>query len=449
MMPKAELEAFVPPDADLVLGGNPKQMNAKFAKLEQLLKEQMPFRPDNDQMEDISNKSEKMLGFAKSKDRDGKPVMIFVSNANDIAKVKRNPKLGPAQTLSGHADVHKVTDEGKRDGMGSYVAFPGSNIVIVSHQTEAELIAMLTRGKQKPQANATLEMGRSVANSAFWLAFTPDAEGRREMKQGLEKLGGNPMFPMPTLRNAATAVDGIKGFTIAFDFDEKQDIQLSAKAFCRDAGDAKLFKTGIEDAWNAALAVVQLAGIVKKGGMPEIPAAVKEDMGTMKFSVDGNNATAKMKIATKTIEDTVAMIGQKNNFPGPGPGPFPGPGPGPGPMPQPGPGPNPIPMPGPVKIQTFTVTNLPPKLREDHTFTFQQGSRVNISMVSTVSIPKTDADLYVLQGNVGENVIASDVSVGPNGNVNFVVPATGLYRVRVVNLGPGRVTRCTVTINEQ
>jgi hypothetical protein len=333
MLSKADLEAFVPPDADMVIGGNPKLMKAKFANLEKLVADQMPMQQKNQQMEDITFNSERMLSFTNTKVPGNKVVTIFVSNATDIAKVKRNPNLGPAQSIGGHANVHKVTEEGKRNGMGTFLAFPGNNLVIHSHQTEAELIAVLNRGKQKPQPNAALELGKSVNKSTLWLAIVPDAEARRSLKQELEAAGGNPFLPMPTLRNAARAADGLKGFTLAFDFDDKQDIQLNAKAICKDADDAKLFKTGVEDAWNAALAVVQLAGMMKQPGMPEIPAALKEDMGTMKFSVEGSNANAKMKISTRTIEDLVRLGAQQNNFgPGPGVGPFP---PGPGPRPGP------------------------------------------------------------------------------------------------------------------
>jgi hypothetical protein len=332
-----DLEAFLPPDADLVMGGNPKLLKAKFANIEKLIGDQRAGRQRNQQFTDITFNSEKMLGFAHAKDFEKNGVTIFVSNSSDIASVKRNPNLGPAQTLGGHADVHKVTDEGRRDGMGNYVAFPGGNIVIISSQNEPELIAMLTRGKGKPQANAALDLGRAVNKSAFWLAMSPDAEAKRGLRQGFEMAGnGLPGLAMPTLRDASRAVDGIKGFTLAFDFDDKQDIQLNATAICKDGTDANLFKKGVEDAWSVVQGGILLAGAVKQPGMPEIPPTIKEDMATMKFSIEGSKAVARMKLSARTLED-LAKLGaqQRNNF-GPGAGPF---FPGPGPMPGPGPRP--------------------------------------------------------------------------------------------------------------
>jgi len=55
----------------------------------------------------------------------------------------------------------------------------------------------------------------------------------------------------------------------------------------------------------------------------------------------------------------------------------------------------------------------------------------------------------VLQGNTGEKIIQQDITAGPNGNISFVVPVTGVYRIRVLNRGPGTATNCVVTIREQ
>ena len=310
MLSGPDLEAFVPPDADLIMGGNPKLIKTKFANIERLVRDQNPALKANPAMEDVTFNSERMLSFAKTKDGgDKKDVTIYASNPADIAKVKRNPSLGAAQTLGGHANVHKVTEEGRRNGLGTYVAFPGGNIIIVSNQTEPELIAMLTRGKGKPQTNAALELGRALNKSAFWLALSPDADSKRGLKQGFEKAGGGmlPGMAMPTLRDAARAVDGIKGFTLAFDFDDKQDMQFNATAVCKDGEDAKLFKKGIEDAWSVVQGGLLLAGAVKQPGMPEIPPTIKDDMATMKFSIEGSNAVARMKLSSKTVEDLVKL----------------------------------------------------------------------------------------------------------------------------------------------
>jgi hypothetical protein len=99
--------------------------------------------------------------------------------------------------------------------------------------------------------------------------------------------------------------------------------------------------------------------------------------------------------------------------------------------------------------KTFTVNNLREDDMHDQRFTFQQGKRVTINMVSTTTDRWCDVDLLVLRGEFGEDVIVEDITVGPNGRVSFVVPNTGVYRVRVDNLGPGMVRTSTVTITEQ
>ena len=63
---------------------------------------------------------------------------------------------------------------------------------------------------------------------------------------------------------------------------------------------------------------------------------------------------------------------------------------------------------------------MPAGLQEDNAFFFEQGKTVTITANSKVSKIGTDVDLYVFRGNV---MIASDVSIGPNSRVEFVVPA--------------------------
>ena len=79
-----------------------------------------------------------------------------------------------------------------------------------------------------------------------------------------------------------------------------------------------------------------------------------------------------------------------------------------------------------------------------------------VAVTKVVSFPNqrmnqvgADVDLYVFQGDAGQFAFVSDTSIGPNGMVTFVVPETGIYRVRVVNLGPGTATSSTVNITVQ
>jgi hypothetical protein len=60
-------------------------------------------------------------------------------------------------------------------------------------------------------------------------------------------------------------------------------------------------------------------------------------------------------------------------------------------------------------------------------------------------------DLYVLRANQ-LNPIVADIDVpqfNRNCQVEFVVPATDTYIVRLVNLGPGMANSCNVTITEK
>jgi GYF domain 2 len=92
---------------------------------------------------------------------------------------------------------------------------------------------------------------------------------------------------------------------------------------------------------------------------------------------------------------------------------------------------------------SYTV-NLIPGGANERPVSVRQGQRVSIIVTSTVTIPNTDVDLAVQRG---PNRIAGDLTVGPNCRVEFVAPATDMYRVRVNNRGPGVAnSRVNITI---
>lgn len=112
---------------------------------------------------------------------------------------------------------------------------------------------------------------------------------------------------------------------------------------------------------------------------------------------------------------------------------------------------------GPVHEQ-YTIRNLRfTPAGADHrngdirTFTFTQGRRVVITVNNQgLQFPNTDVDLYIHRGN-DPNPLVGDINVpqvNRNCRVEFVVPATGQYRVRVVNIGPGNVNQCDVRVDE-
>jgi hypothetical protein len=98
----------------------------------------------------------------------------------------------------------------------------------------------------------------------------------------------------------------------------------------------------------------------------------------------------------------------------------------------------------------FTVRQLPPTRWEEKHYNFRQGKRMVITVnTAVIAGRRPDVDLFIHRGNgPGDNLIAQDVSIGPNSRVEFVVPANDLYRVRVGNHGPGVATSCNVTIVE-
>jgi hypothetical protein len=103
----------------------------------------------------------------------------------------------------------------------------------------------------------------------------------------------------------------------------------------------------------------------------------------------------------------------------------------------------------------FTINNLQPNKFFEKRFTLNQGKRVVVTSNNNLAFPNTDVDLFVYRGNNavgGEQPIALDVrtpDVDRNCRVEFIVPATDTYRIRVLNLGPGFANSCTVNFEEQ
>lgn len=110
---------------------------------------------------------------------------------------------------------------------------------------------------------------------------------------------------------------------------------------------------------------------------------------------------------------------------------------------------NPFPKVGKGKLtNNFTQVNLQPGDMRDKVFQFQQGKIVTVVMTS-VTVGNADVDVHVFRGNAGGNLVGGDSSIGPNGNVAFIVPATDFYRIQITNLGPGVATSSIVQIFEQ
>jgi hypothetical protein len=107
------------------------------------------------------------------------------------------------------------------------------------------------------------------------------------------------------------------------------------------------------------------------------------------------------------------------------------------------------------ELRPFTHNNLPQNKFWDERRTFTKGKRITITVINTLDNPKTDVDLWVLRGtNAAPNerpIIADErrPSDDPNCKVDFTVPETDVYRVRIINRGPGAAKSCAVTFEER
>lgn len=70
-------------------------------------------------------------------------------------------------------------------------------------------------------------------------------------------------------------------------------------------------------------------------------------------------------------------------------------------------------------------------------FRFNAGQQVRITVTSQADM-RTDVDLFIERAN--NFPVAADTRISKDCFINFVVPATDTYRVRVRNLGPGVAT---------
>jgi hypothetical protein len=109
---------------------------------------------------------------------------------------------------------------------------------------------------------------------------------------------------------------------------------------------------------------------------------------------------------------------------------------------------NNVPNQGGRAIQDFTIPNIFANNFAERRVNLRQGQRVTITATSNVSHPHTDVDLFIIRAS-NNGHIASDQSIGPNSRVEFVVPATDSYIIRVENLGEGIAVTTRVIVEER
>lgn len=450
-----ELAAYISPDANLLVGGRPKELKTKFSGFKNMFQQAAGPGP-NDQfpeMEDLVLNSEQFLLFTNTNNLNlmgpgpggggaKGMVLIFKAQPADIERVKKSNRLEPAKVVGGHT-IHKMKGQGN-----DLLAISGQH-VIFSDLEEGKLQTVLDRGKKSPAKSAAIDLSRSVDRSPMWVAFTFDGETRKGMRDMIEMAGDK----VPSMKAAGPALDGAKGLTFTMDVVGANDLKVTASVMCKNSSDAGKVKTGLEDGWKLAKGAID--AFMAFGPGPQGPDAramqlMMQDLGKMSFSTSGDSATATLTFSNATVEE-LAKAGKNKPFPIGG---F-----------------NPPPPPkfdGPKKdgfkdfpkkvdgvpkakgrlIQSFTHMNINAGDKRESIIQLQQGKRITVTMVSTTK-GFADVDLFVYSGAPGGNIIDSDSTIGPNGNVAFVVPQTGPYRIEVRNLGQGRATTSVVNVYEE
>src|SRR5262249_13507675 len=199
---------------------------------------------------------------------------------------------------------------------------------------------------------------------------------------------------------------------------------------CDDVKAAKALKDG-----GDLLKSTILGELDKKRNDPIVPRTLEQDINSLTFQIQGTMISASVTISGQTITDIRKAIPRVAGLPTQGFKEFPKD------LPKDPPKPGPPPRP-------YTLFNLKDQSFDDRPFQFQQGRRVTIVVNNSSPISKGNADLYIFRDNTQNNgnIIAFDEKrpnqVRQNGGcrVEFVVPATGTYYLRVLNRGPGAAT---------
>jgi phage FluMu protein Com len=468
-----ELAAYIAPDANLIIGGKPKELKTKFSGFKDMFQQAAGPGPNDrfPEMEDLILNSEQFLLFTNTNNlaMNGPVptkgmVLIFKAEQADIDKIVKSNRLEAAKNVGGHS-IHKIKADKGMGGGPDLLAISGRH-VIFSDLEEGQLKTVLDRGKKSPASSSAIDLSRSVDRSPMWIAFTFDGNARKQLRDVVE-MGGEKV---PEMKAAGPAFDGAKGMTFTLDVVGANDLKMTTSIMCKNSTDAEKVKTGIEAGWKLVKGLMD--GAMAFGGMqgPEAKAAelMVKDLGKMTFSTSGSNATATMTFSNQTIEE-LAKVGKNNPFMGGGFNP---------PPPKFDDGKKDFPKFDGIKkdfpkfdgikdfgpkdfpkkdgfpktkgklIQTFTHLNINAGDKRESVIQLQQGKRVTVTMISTTK-GIADVDLFVMSGAPGGGFVAGDSSVGPNGTAVFLVPQTGAYRIEVRNLGQGLASRSIVNVYEQ
>jgi hypothetical protein len=371
-----------------------------------------------------------MMGAPKSTGM----VMVIKAETAEIERLKKSNRLDAGKSVGGHS-IHRVKNNrpGVKGTGPELLAFT-DKLVLLTDLDEAQFVTVLDRGKKSPAKSDAIDLSRSVNRSPMWLAFTFDGETRKKLREAIE-MGAQKV---PAMQAAGPAFDGAKGVTLTTDVVGVNDLKLTASVMCKNAADAGKVKTGLEEGWKMVKGAID--GLMMFGGAPKGPEAkamelLMRDLGKMSFSTSGDIASATLTFGNDTIDELAK--GVKNN-------PF-GPFGGMGPQPRPRFDGGPIVAPkGPT---IFSAPNFIAGQLKDRQFQFEKGTRLRLD-VHCGSQTGAVVEVAILEGAAGNKVVFTNNQKGAVRQVNFTVPATGTYRVRMRNLGPGVVPNATVFVFE-
>jgi hypothetical protein len=436
----SEMLAFVAPDANLLIGGRPKELKTKFAPFNDMFAQiGGPAGGQNDfpEMMDLLKNSEQFLVFVNTNDFGKKTMGVIRGEAADIDRLKRSNKLEAAKTVGGHT-FQRIKNQGFGGGGNDFVAFLDNRLVVIGDVSEDTMVATLNRGKKEPAKSAAIDLSHSVDKSPVWMAMTFDGAARGKLREAFNEAGKLSVG----MKAAAPAVDGAKGMTLTVDVTPGNDIKLALSMMCKNGDDAAKVKKGAEEGWVLAKAGLAQAQQQVGAMMPFMNSLVK-DLNSTAFSTQGDSAIATVTFSNATVQE-VANAAKNNPF---GAMAF---GPQPMPVQQPPMPPNKDfnPPKGPRRINIF---GLAAGQWREGLFDFRQGDKLEI-IVTTQAGKKnqSNADFIILQGAAGENVLFTENNNWQNERtVNWIAPATGQYRLRVRNNGPNNLGNGSVVVWEK
>jgi hypothetical protein len=428
VIPQNDIYNYMLADASVLFGSNMKGLRDKD-QLEPLLNQLDAMAPPNNktpkEFRDLFRNCDGMLlslqlpplAFQPQPFQPGGPqdlpkakvVMGVLTTPQAAARFRSLPKLGAEEKLAGKYSIFRP---GKFDrDWPPLVAFAGDRLLLFAELTDNEMIAILDQGARKQGGqNRLVPLARTVDSSHFWAAWLFDENVMRNLNaQAIGK-------EVPAFVEALQALQRAKGGTVSANSTNGNAWRIQVGVECANQPDAASVKSG-GDAF-LPLMFIGLQNLPQ--GSPKPPPTLMQDLKSINLETKETTATLTMQITPQTLSDLAKIGAAGKNI-------------------------------RPIPPMSYVVRNLQPGQNHERQFQFLQGTRVITTSVNQTQNPLTDVDLYVFRKNQA-GAIALDTAipqVNRNCRVEFVVPATDTYIVRLVNLGPGIANSCSVTIQEQ